>query len=53
MEWGKLKSKAGERVVDLDRGGVAAVTAHRTLRKRGRLAASEAWIDSGQMFTDS
>jgi len=52
LVWGKPKSKAGERVVGLDRGSVAAVTAHRTLRKRERLAAGEAWIDSGQMFTD-
>jgi len=52
LVWGKPKSKAGERVVGLDRGSVAAVTAHRTLRKRERLAAGEAWTDSGQMFTD-
>ena len=44
MVWGKPKSKAGERVVGLDRGSVAAVTAHRTLRKREGLAA---WIDFG------
>ena len=50
--WGKPKSKAGERVVGLDKGSVAAVTAHRTLRKRERLVAGEAWADSGQMFTD-
>jgi integrase len=52
MVWGKPKSKAGERVVGLDRGSVAAVTAHRTLRKRERLVAGEAWIDARQMFTD-
>jgi integrase len=52
LVWGKPKSKAGERVVGLDRGSVAAVTAHRTLRKRERLAAGEAWEDSGRMFTD-
>ncbi len=52
LVWGKPKSKAGERVVGLDRGSVATVTAHRTLRKRERLAAGEAWVDSGRMFTD-
>ena len=52
LVWGRPKSKAGERVVGLDRGSVAAVTAHRTLRKRERLAAGEAWTDSGRMFTD-
>jgi integrase len=52
LVWGRPKSKAGERVVGLDRGSVAAVTAHRTLRKRERLAAGEAWAESGRMFTD-
>jgi integrase len=52
LVWGKPKSKAGERVVGLDRGSVEAVKAHRTLRKRERLAAGEAWEESGQMFTD-
>ena len=52
LVWGKPKSKAGERVVGLDRGSVEAVKAHRTLRKRERLAAGEAWVNSGQMFTD-
>ena len=50
--WGRPKSKAGERVVGLDKGTVEAVRAHRTLRKRERLAAGEAWEDSGRMFTD-
>ena len=50
--WGRPKSKAGERVVGLDKGTVEAVRAHRTLRKRERLAAGEAWADSGRMFTD-
>ena len=36
----------------LDSGSVAGVKAHRTLRKRERLAAGEAWADSGRMFTD-
>jgi hypothetical protein len=52
LVWGKPKSKAGERVVGLDRGSVAAVYAHRTLRKRERVAAGEAWEDSRRMFTD-
>jgi integrase len=50
--WGRPKSKAGERVVGLDKGTVEAIRAHRTLRKRERLAAGEAWADSGRMFTD-
>lgn len=52
LVWGKPKSKAGERVVGLDRGTVEGIHAHRTLRKRERLAAGEAWEDSGQFFTD-
>ena len=52
LVWGQPKSKAGERVVGLDKGSVAAARAHRTLRKRERLAAGEAWEDSGRMFTD-
>jgi len=52
LVWGKPKSKAGERVVGLDKGSVEGVKAHRTLRKRERLAAGEAWVDSGRMFTD-
>ena len=52
LVWGRPKSKAGERVVGLDKGSVEAVRAHRTLRKRERLAAGEAWADSGRMFTD-
>jgi integrase len=52
LVWGKPKSKAGERVVGIDRDTVQGVHAHRTLRKRERLAAGEAWEDSGRMFTD-
>jgi len=52
LVWGKPKSKAGERVVGLDQTSIAMVNAHRRLRKRERLAAGEAWTDSGQMFTD-
>ncbi len=52
LVWGRPKSKAGERVVGLDKGSVASVKVHRTLRKRERLAAGEAWEDSGRFFTD-
>src|SRR5579859_7170176 len=52
LVWGKPKSKAGEQVVGLDAGSVAAGKAHRTLRKRERLAAGEVWEDSGRAFTD-
>lgn len=52
LVWGKPKSKAGERVVGLDRGSNEGVQAHRTRRKRERLAAGEAWEDSGRFFTD-
>ena len=47
LVWGKPKSRAGERVVDLDQDCVTAGKAHRTRRKRERLAAGEAWADSG------
>jgi integrase len=52
LVWGRPMSRAGERVVGLDKSTVEAVSAHRTLRKRERLAAGEAWADSGRMFTD-
>jgi integrase len=52
LVWGKPKSKAGERVVDLDEGSTEAGKAHRTRRKRERLAAGGAWEDSGLMFTN-
>ena len=51
LVWGKPKSKAGERVVGLDKGSVEAGKTHRTQRKRERLAAGEAWEESGRMFT--
>ena len=51
LVWGRPKSRAGERVVGLDRGSVEEGRAHRTRRKRERLAAGEAWEDSGRMFT--
>jgi len=51
LTWGKPKSKAGERVVGLDKGTVTAGKAHRKQRARERLAAGEAWEDSGRLFT--
>jgi integrase len=51
LVWGKPKSKAGERVVGLDKGTVSLGKAHRVCRKRERLAAGAAWEDSGRMFT--
>ena len=51
LTWGKPKSKAGERVVGLDKGTVAAGRAHRARCRRERLAAGEAWQDSGRLFT--
>jgi integrase len=51
LVWGKPKSRAGERVVGLDEGSVKAGKAHRKNRARERLAAGEAWEDSGRMFT--
>ncbi len=52
LVWGKPKSRAGERVVGLDAESVAAGKAHRKQRARERLAAGEAWEDSGRTFTD-
>jgi len=51
LTWGKPKSKAGERVVGLDKGTVAAGRAHRARCRREQLAAGEAWQDSGSLFT--
>jgi integrase len=51
LVWGRPKSKAGERVVDIDEDSVTAGKAHRARRKRERLAAGEAWQESGRMFT--
>lgn len=52
LVWGKPKSRAGERVVDLDDATVKAGKAHRARRKRERLKAGAAWNESGLMFTD-
>lgn len=51
LVWGKPKSRAGERVVGLDSGSVEAGKAHRSRRRRERLAAGAAWDDSGRLFT--
>jgi integrase len=51
LVWGRPKSKAGERVVGLDSGSVEEYRAHRTRRKREKLAAGEAWQESGRAFT--
>lgn len=47
LVWGRPKSKAGERVVDLDEDSTEAGKAHRTRRKRERLRASAAWGTRG------
>lgn len=52
LVWGPPKSRAGERVVGLDADSVRDGKAHRKRRARERLAAGEAWEDSGRMFTD-
>jgi integrase len=52
LVWGKPKTRAGERVVGLDKGSVAAGKGHRKRRARERLAAGAAWQDSGRMFTN-
>jgi integrase len=51
LVWGRPKSKAGERTVDLDADTVKAGKAHRSRRARERMAAGEAWQESGRMFT--
>jgi len=52
LVWGPPKSRAGERVVGLDADSVRDGKAHRSGRRRERLAAGAAWEDSGRMFTD-
>jgi integrase len=51
LTWGKPKTKSGERVVGLDSDSVKAGKAHRSGRRRERLAAGPAWEESGRMFT--
>ncbi len=52
LVWGPPKSRAGERVVGLDKDSVKEGKAHRSRRRRERLAAGAAWEDSGRLFTD-
>jgi integrase len=52
LVWGPPKSRAGERLVGLDAESVRDGKAHRKQRARERLAAGQAWEDSGRMFTD-
>lgn len=51
LVWGRPKSRAGGRVVDLDDGSITAARARRAQRKRERLAAGEVWQESEQFFT--
>lgn len=51
LVWDTPKSAAGGRIVDLDEGTVTVARAHRARRKRERLAAGEAWTESGRFFT--
>jgi integrase len=50
-EFDDPKSAAGERTVSLDNQTVAALRAWRRRQKEERLAAGQAWIDSGRVFT--
>jgi len=52
LVWGKPKSRAGERVVGLDATSVAIGWAHRLRGRRERLAAGEAWQESGRCSPD-
>jgi integrase len=51
LVWGRPKSRAGVRVVDLDAGTIAVGRAHQARRKRERLAAGGAWQESDRAFT--
>ncbi|MBA2307999.1 MAG: site-specific integrase [Pseudonocardiales bacterium] len=44
------KSNAGERVIALDEGTVAALKAHRKQQLADRMAWGEAWVESGKVF---
>ncbi|MGR6919849.1 site-specific integrase [[Actinomadura] parvosata] len=48
----KPKTEAGDRVIALDTDTVAVLRAHRRAQTAERLAAGEAWVDSGFVFTD-
>ncbi|MEV0900371.1 site-specific integrase [Actinoplanes sp. NPDC049802] len=45
------KSDAGNRVVALDVGTIAVLRKHRARQGKAQLAAGEAWVDSGRVFT--
>jgi integrase len=47
------KSAASRRTVKLPEAATAALKRHRTRQKRERLAAGDAWIDSGLVFTST
>jgi Phage integrase family len=47
------KSAASRRTVKLPEAATAALKRHRTRQKRARLAAGDAWIDSGLVFTST
>jgi integrase len=49
---GKPKTEASDRVIALDTDTVAVLRAHRRAQAAERLAAGEAWVDSGFVFTD-
>ncbi|MGP3960022.1 site-specific integrase [Nonomuraea sp. 3N208] len=49
---GKPKTDASDRVIALDADTVAVLRAHRRSQAAERLAAGEAWADSGFVFTD-
>ncbi|MEV4086332.1 site-specific integrase [Nonomuraea fuscirosea] len=49
---GKPKTEASDRVIALDNDTVAVLRAHRRRQAAERLAAGDAWVDSGFVFTD-
>ncbi|MEU6799346.1 hypothetical protein ABZ907_47330 [Nonomuraea wenchangensis] len=49
---GKPKTEASDRVIALDADTVTALRNHRKAQTVERLAAGEAWVDSGFVFTD-
>jgi len=51
VEESEPKSDAGNRDVALDATTVAILRRHRTHQQKARMAAGEAWVDSGRVFT--
>ncbi|MCP2342037.1 tyrosine-type recombinase/integrase [Actinomadura rupiterrae] len=49
---GETKSAAGEATISLDTSTVNVLRAHKARQNADRLAAGEAWLDTGLMFTD-